>query len=474
MLKTLGAYFSLGLIPSVMWLITIFILTHSLSPSDYGIGMLFVSSLELIGSLSGLGMDRVFMRFYYEKAYREKTALLLYSCLLFAGISILSFYFVAFFFSTLFSAVFYLNGIVVWLLMLIGTVAFVLEIYASFMPRFQNKPGLYTLGQIVQQSTFLLSCTLFILFSKKSSVIIMISQVVGLSSCSILLIFIYRNQWKIPTHLFRQLKTPALKELITYGFPFIFSGSLMWLFFNIDKFLILKWSGAHALGIYTAAFALCSPLEMLRGVFILGWIPILNKQVVESPFKGKKLLHDVFRQMAWIFTLVVSLLMLLKPVMILFLAKAYAQSENIVGWILISIYFYGLSDIVTAGIIKSKKTYWNIVISVICLMANVILCYFLIPRYGAEGAAIANASGFFLFFMMRYLIGFQYYVFKIQREKLFCYVFYLVCLMILSKDSHVDLQIVGFFAFIIVSFWMERSWVLVRKSQLKDMHYNKG
>src|SRR3990167_3051746 len=372
MLKTLGAYFSLGLIPSIMWLITVFILTHSLSPSDYGVGMLFVSSLELIASLSGLGMDRVFMRFYYEKTYQAKTAVLLYSCLLFSVISIFCFYTVLFLFSNTLSALFHLNGVLVWLLMLIGTIAFVFEIYASFMPRFQDKPGLYTLGQIVQQGTFLLSCSLFILFSKKSSLIIMISQVMGLSFCSMLLIAIYKKAWRIPNNLLTNLKITDTKQFISYGLPFVFSGSLTWLFFNMDKFLVLRWSGAHALGIYTAAFALCSPFEMLRGVFVLGWVPILNKQMVESSFKGKKILRDTFQQMLWIFTLVVSLLLLVKPVIILFLGKEYAQSDNIFGWILLSIYFYGLSDIVTAGIVKSKKTYWNIVISIVCLITNVV------------------------------------------------------------------------------------------------------
>lgn len=456
MLKTLGTYFSLGLIPSVMWLITIFILTHALSPSDYGIGMLFVSSLELIGSLSGLGMDRVFTRFFYEKAYQQKTALLLYSCLFFAGVSIFCVYLVALFFTNTLSSVFHLNGMIVWLLMLIGTVAFILEIYASFMPRLQDKPGLYTLGQIVQQGTFLLSCSLFIVLSKESSLIIMISQVLGLSFCSVLLISVYKNEWRIPRHLFRYLQIQEIKQFISYGFPFVLSGSLTWLFFNMDKFLVLKWSGPHALGIYTAAFALCSPFEMLRGVFILGWVPALNRQMVESPFKGKKVLHDTFQQMLWIFTLVVSLLLLVKPVIIFFLGKEYAQSENIFGWILISIYFYALSDIVTAGIVKSKKTYWNIVISIFCLIANVVFCYEFIPRWGAEGAAIANASSFFLFFVMRYWIGFKYYVFKIRNEKLVFYTVYLLSLTIFS----VDFEIIGFVLFIAFSFVMEKNWIL--------------
>lgn len=455
MLKTLGAYFSLGLIPGVMWLITVFILTHSLSPADYGIGMLFVSSLELIGSLSSLGMDRVFMRFFYEKAYREKTALLLYSCLLFSAISIFCFYVILFFFSNTLSALFHLNGMLVWLLMLIGTIAFILEIYASFMPRFQDKPGLYTLGQIVQQGTFLLCCSLFIFFSKKSSVIIMISQVMGLSFCSMLLIAIYKKAWRVPNNLFQHLKTTEIKQFISYGIPFVFSGSLTWLFFNVDKFLVLRWSGAHALGIYTAAFALCSPFEMLRGVFVLGWVPMLNKQMVESPFKGKKVLHDTFQQMLWVFTVVVSLLLLVKPIIILFLGKEYAQSENIFGWVLLSIYFYGLSDIVTAGIVKSKKTYWNIVISILCLITNVVFCYMLIPKYGAEGAAVANAISFFLFFMMRYLIGFQYYVFKVRKDKLVFYTFYLIFLIVMSEENNVDLQVIGVFSFVVFSILME-------------------
>lgn len=461
MLKKLGVYFSLGLIPGVMWLITISLLTHSLSPSAYGVGMLFVSSLELIGSLSGLGMDRVFIRFFYENGYRNKTALLLYFCLLCAGLSIVLIYSVSFFFTNRLSAIFHLNGIFIWILMLTGTIAFVLEIFASFMPRLQEKPGLYTLGQIAQQGVFLLSCASFILLSKKGSDIIMISQVMGLSCCSMLLIFIYKNEWKIPRHLLQHLKIQEIKKFISYGFPFIFSGSLTWAFFNIDKFLILRWSGSHTLGIYTAAFALCAPYEMLRSVFILGWIPILNKLIVESPFKGKKILHDTFQEITWFFTVGMSWMLLGKSIITLLLGKQFLPAENVYGWILLSIYFYCLSDIVSAGIIKSKKTYWNVIISIICLSVNISFCALLIPIYHAQGAAIANAISFFIFFLMRYGIGFYYYSFKIKLLKLLGYSFYLVLMIVLNGQSHLYLQLILYHGFLIASLFFEKDWLLL-------------
>src|SRR3990167_5340888 len=66
MLRTLSIYLSVGVISATMSLVASFLLTHTLSPSEYGMGMLFVSLIAMVSAVGSVGMDRVFFYKLYE------------------------------------------------------------------------------------------------------------------------------------------------------------------------------------------------------------------------------------------------------------------------------------------------------------------------------------------------------------------------------------------------------------------------
>ena len=443
-----------------MSLVASFLLTHTLSPSEYGMGMLFVSLIAMVSAVGSVGMDRVFLRHFYDKNYQDNIPLLLYCCLFFVALGVLTVFLIGSFFTNYMSAFFHLRGWVVWCLITIGEIVFILQIFSSLLPRLCEKPLLYAIGQLFQKASFLIAIMVLLFFSKKNSTVIIYSQLFSLGVCSAALIFFYKNTWKFPIELFRQLQYHSIKKLFYYGAPFIFSGSLLWISFNVDKFLLLKFSTADALGIYSAAFVLSMPLETIRSIFIVAWMPRCHQLLEEMPLKGKKVFHNTFHQVLWSFTVIISLLLLLKPLLGLFLGDAFRAAENIFGWLLLSIYFYGLSDIVTVGILKSKKTYWNIPISILCLLTNMIACYFFIPFWGVQGAAIANAISFGVFFLTRFVIGFWYYSFKIYYAPLFLYVLYLCVEILLANQNNVDWQCTVAILFLFVSFYLERKWMM--------------
>lgn len=460
MLKTLSIYLSVGIISATLSVIATFILTHTLSPAQYGMGMLFTSLIAMIATVCGMGMDCVFLRYFYEKNYQDRASFLLYICLFFIVFGIFIVFVVGSFFTSVTGKVFHLKGWLIWCLLTTGEIVFILQIFSSLIPRLYAKPSLYAIGQIFQKTTFLIAVVMLLLLTKKNSMVIIISQLISLGVCSFVLIYCYRNIWKFPTGLLQQLKFNHIKKLLYYGLPFSFSNSLALIFFNIDKFFLLKLSNSNELGIYTAAFVLSAPLETARSLFILAWMPRCHQLISEMPFKGKKIFHDTFHQALWVFTVMISVLILLKSVLVLFLGNKFHSAENIFGWLLLSIYFFGISDIVTAGILKSKKTYWNIIISLICLITNIIACYCLIPHLGAHGAAIANAISFCIFFLMRYIIGFQYYAFKIFRLKLFLYGAYLCGAITLSAQNVIEWQLLSMIIFILLSLWLEKKWLI--------------
>src|SRR3990167_301930 len=420
--KLLLSYLTGAVLTGLVSILSTFLLTRMLSPAAYGEGMLFVSILNCLFFLCNFGMDQVFVRHFYEPSYKDKLPLLLYRCISLVLLNaVIVFLILALtgvakpFFST-----FHIQHFSNWFYYLpIGTLLFVFLRFSLLIPRLLEKPKVYSAANFINESFFLGSALLFIDYGHKNANTIIYAELLAMASVVCWLVIIYRKQWSLFTMrydtLFEWVET---KSFLQYGFTFIFSLSLTWVFNNIDKFMLLKWSNLYELGIYTAAFNLAWPLVMLQSVFTTVWAPKMNQLLISNAEEAKIAFIKTFRNTAWILTLGALALIFLKKIIVLFLGTHFRAAADIFPWLLFMPYFYALSEITVAGIVKSKKSIWNIPISLICLVTNLIGCYFLIPKLGAKGAAIAVATSFAVFFIMRTSIAFQYYRFKISYIEL--------------------------------------------------------
>ena len=104
---------------------------------------------------------------------------------------------------------------------------------------------------------------------------------------------------------------------------------------------------------------------------------------------------------------------------------------------------------------KSKKSYLYLPVSIICILSNILACKLLIPKFGAQGAAIAIAISSAIYFISRKMIAFRYYQFKIYYGKLAYHITY-ICLLILLSGFCVYYSLIVFIFFIISSSLLEK------------------
>ena len=78
---------------------------------------------------------------------------------------------------------------------------------------------------------------------------------------------------------------------------------------------------------------------------------------------------------------------------------------------------YALSDITCVGINFSCKTICHLWVSLIVSGLDILLCWLLVPLFGARGAAIAFGGSYIFFLIFRTLFGFHYFRFKIDFLK---------------------------------------------------------
>ena len=441
--------------------IAIFLLTHQLSPAEYGTGMLFISTFKLLFYICGSGMGQALMRYFYEPKYLNQTSLLLYRCLFFVMVNSLIVLVIFWIFRDYIAQFFGLSPLIVLVSLMLGGLLMIVFDLAGAIPRLLEKPVIYGAGQALQQFFYLAFVILLLFFWHKNNLVIVYSELLSLVFAIVGLIYIYKKFWAIPSKLLQKLHFSDTKELLHYGFPFVLASGLDWIFFNLDKFLLLKWSNAYELGIYTAAFFLASPLVLFQTVFTTAWLPRVNQVLIQQSFRAPKIFNDTFHRALWVLTAATLIMLCLKDILMFLLGSAFHDAQYIFGWLLFMPYFATLGEIINVGIIKSKKTYWHIVIALVCVAANVIGCYFLIPRWGATGAAISNAISFAVFFLMRQWIAFRYYPFRVNHWRVVFYVVYLcgVAWISMQNNSYEILACMAFF--VLFSLVFEYSWLKV-------------
>ena len=117
-----------------------------------------------------------------------------------------------------------------------------------------------------------------------------------------------------------------------------------------------------------------------------------------------------------------------KELIPIIISREYTQVIYIFPFLLLYPIFYTMSETTTLGISFSRKTGYNIIVSAISMLINLILNTLLIPIYGAVGAAIATGISYLVFFWTRTIISRKlWYKFPLKH-----FVFVTIVLMVVA------------------------------------------
>lgn len=213
-------------------------------------------------------------------------------------------------------------------------------------------------------------------------------------SALIALFFLYRT---LPSSG-RSFDVGLTAEVARFSLPFTLSGVAGFVYRSIDIFLILRFLGSFAVGLYGVAYAAVSFMGMFSTAFNYMGAPVASE--LESDGNVEEVMR-VFRSVArW---LVIGSVCALVPLFVFsteFISIIY-RSKYTGGGPALSILAVGFAvknvlsihgPILTA-LGRSKTLSFN---SVVAGIANVVLNLVLIPAFGIEGAAVATVLSFLL------------------------------------------------------------------------------
>lgn len=397
--------FSLGpVLGALISFVQVPVLTYFLTVDEYGLAGAFQTLLVQIPNFIYIGLDQAYTREYHrfkDKRYLAQQAMLVP---MLAGV-LLFVCFIVFdeqlslwlFDSPHYQYIAWYAG--VWVL------ATVIERFMLLTIRMEERAFEYSLFNLTLKLGVFLFSMLCIAAGMRDFRVIVYGLIFGQLLVDLILFWRYRYLLKYDH--FRVDQT-LIQGMLKFGVPVMVAASLTSVLNSVDMLFLTEFSTPVDRGIYSVAFKISSVIGILKTAFASFWTPTAYRWHEE----GKSLKHYKFISDAllMLLTAVFFALLLVKKSIgwILDLAYdevMYGEVIYIVGLLCLPHIMYTLSETTTLGIVFSRKTHYNIVVSILALLPSLILNYILTPTWGYRGAALASAVAYIIFYFARTLFS---------------------------------------------------------------------
>lgn len=190
-------------------------------------------------------------------------------------------------------------------------------------------------------------------------------------------------------------KTQRARHLLQEAWPYLLSGVAILFYMRVDQIMIREMVGEHELGIYTAALPLSTAWYFIPMAICASVAPALARKKARSEAEYMTALSRLFSLMWW-YSLPLSVLIALAstPLVGLLYGPAYAASATVLAIHVFGNVPVGLGVAQSQWIANEKRGVLAFYKTTVGALANVCLNLYMIPKYGALGAAIATLISF--------------------------------------------------------------------------------
>lgn len=398
MLKNSGIYAVSAMMSPLVSLILSPYLTRTLSTNDYGALAGLYTIIDLISTITQLGLSSAFFR-AYNKDYETprdragviaNTILLLALCTIPVAIGIV---FLAPVLSRTFLGATRYSGPVAFTAIII--VAENLALPASSWFRAEKRPIPFTILSVVGTLGTLILSIVLVGFLHMGVTGALIAKGIG---------YVITITFTYPLMFFRlvaqkglSLRLDIMKSMLTFSIPSVFGDIASWILQVSDSWLlILIGGGLTASGEYRAAYVLGGVLSpVLLAPWGLAWGPIMYS--LSKRDDAPRIYQLVFRWWSSVLLMGAFGLSLVSIVVLdTFYAPSYRVAEPIIPLITLSTMLQGVWYMFMIGVNLRRKTILEFVYMLIASGSNLIFNLFLIPRYGQIGAAASTLLSYIL------------------------------------------------------------------------------
>jgi O-antigen/teichoic acid export membrane protein len=263
---------------------------------------------------------------------------------------------------------------------------------------------------------------LFVIYLKKGITGIFISNLISSSFIFFLLIPTILKYLKL------YISFNILKELASFGVPYVISGLCTIIMDLADRFILDRLVDLKTVGIYNAGYKLGTIMGLVVAGFRFAWHPFFLS--ISDKKDAKRIYARVMTYFIFISGLIFILISFFlqyvltwKIAGLTILGPKYLNCIVILPWIMLAYVIYGIYCNLVVGIYIKKKSYIMPVITGTGALFNIIGNYLLIPYYGMIGAAIVTAISYFVMVIYLYIYIRRFYLIQYEYIRILKLIF---------------------------------------------------
>lgn len=394
MLRHILNYLSVSVFSVILGLISIPILTHLLSPSEYGSYHTFMALVAIANIFLTLNFHTAIGRYWYEeKGNKEEfiTLSLLGSFLLLSVSSVILYNS-----SSLQQIITIERTWIKYLILLVMINVFIVVYNQILIPQRQSKRlAVFSIVKIYTSFGLGLAFIYLLPFERVES-LILAQVIIGL----FLVAFIARE---IKQYIKISFSKIQFFYIVKYSLPLFFYSISSIFMAQIDRLMLTDILSAMYTGLYSLAFVIANFFSMSLGAVMTAWTPnyfekMNNKQYTDIK-KGISKIIDIA------FLIAVFIILFGKYIGYILVDPEYYEALKYIPFITVGMYLSLIYQLYGRAIGYAKKTIWIAVIFIIAASINFALNYVLIPEYDILGAIIATLIANILLVLGGYIVN---------------------------------------------------------------------
>ncbi len=384
------------------------IITRVVAPEEYGLYSLFTMYTSIFIMVFSLGMDQALVRFFYIKDTREFRSSLLMECIWLPIILTITVGIIMIVVESFGVNIFGFELEII-ILLIINTFIQLVYRFSLLIVRLQYKVKTFSVLNILQKGLYIVFAVPLLMVSNHGDAIVL-CRAITLASviCLIISVVAAKDVWRI-----RNVNTIhnfeiSYIELFRYSYPFIFSMGITILFQSLDKIALSYYCTDYEVGIYSSTMTLINVFAVVQTTFNSLWAPMAVEHYVNAPEDKEYYAKANHIITVIMFFLGISLI-LVKDIFAIILGKSYREAAYILPFLVFNPIMYTISETTVCGIMFKQKNKYQVLISIIACLCNLIGNSLLVPALGCKGAAISTGISYIVFFAMRTIISNKLY-----------------------------------------------------------------
>ena len=418
--------------------------TGILSPAEYSSADLISQTANLLMPLACIGITDGVFRFAMDSEIDKKQvlssglAILIGAGLVFALLS------------PLISLVDYFSKYA-WLIVVYVLAANLHSLCAQYV-RARNKTGLFALQGIINTALVIILNIFFLVVFKMGVLGYVLSVVVADVLVTVFLIFAGKLYKDIRIS---SVKAELVKKLLKYSVPMIPATIFWWITSVSDRYMVTYFAGETVNGLYSAAYKIPTALTLVSSVFLEAWqysaVSDTDAASGTASRESADFFSSVFSHYQSLIYVAGSAMIAMSQILIIILcADSYFEAWRYVPILTLASVFSGFTSFVGSVYLVKKKSMLTFLTSMSGAVINVALNLLLIPKLGAQGAAIATVASYLVVFIIRAVNTGKYVPFSLSLPRMTASILLLVAqtVFILAFSEYVILTQLIFFALI--------------------------